>query len=260
MRRFLVVLAILMSFLTLLGEAKPNSHYHSKAHKYIKHKVSQPKAQQHHSFVPVYKPSETIARLQTSLIGHVVQQIQPPIEPPKPPSAQILVTPEQRVTQAPSTHLQPLAKNLKTGHHSWHWFHLHTNRPQKLRIQPEVITHAHSYVAPITPADAAQLSGLITQLIQEQIPDTKANLCLETVPTSQLGNTLTLNLQYILRNLGYTLSSEPSLPVPIVRYRVSNLDKALLVRVKINGIETARLYERSYTGALVAASPMTRMK
>lgn len=257
MRRSLAALVILASFLTLAGEAgTPRRAYHSSTHQSAKHRASKPNVQQHYSFVPDYKPSDAITRLQLPLTGRVVEQIQAPA---RPKYVQIFLTPTQQSTLETSNLSQPVASAPKPEHHSWRWFRMTASRPQKLRVQPEVITNDNSYVVPITPADAAQLSGLIAGFIKEQVPDTKASLLLKAVPTSQAGNTLTLNLQYALKNLGYTLISDTSFPTPTVRYRVSNLDKALLVRVKVNGVETARLYERSYLGALAAVSPLTRM-
>jgi hypothetical protein len=261
MRRSLAALVILASLLTLTGEATtPRRVFHSSTHKSAKRRVSKSNVQEHYSFVPAYKPSDAITRLQMPLTGRVVKQIQASTQPPaRPRYVQIFLTPEQQAALEASNHSQPVASAPKPEHHLWRWFRMTASRPQKLRVQPEVITNDNSYVVPVTPADAAQLSGLIAGFIKEQVPDTKASLLLESVPTSQAGNTLTLNLQYALKNLGYTLISDTSFPTPTVRYRVSNLDKALLVRVKVKGVETARLYERSYLGALAAVSPLTRM-
>lgn len=259
MTHILTALLILSSFLTLTGEAAtPNRSHHSSAHN-TKHRVRKPKTQQYYSFVPAYKPSDAITRLQTPLTGRVVEQIQVPAQPARPRYIQIFLTPEQQAALEASARPQPIAVQPKIEHHPWRWFHFGSNHPHKLRLQAEVLTNANSYVVPVTSADAAQLSGLIAGLIREQIPDTKASLLIQAVPASQAGNTLTLNLQYALKHLGYRLVSDSSLPASSVRYRISNLDKALLVRVKVNGVETARLYEHSYSGALAAASPLTRI-
>jgi len=253
---------LLASFITLTSEAAtPRKIYHTSHHKRAKRKVSEGKAQQHYSFIPAYKPSEAVTRLQAPLTGRGVEHIQTLTQPPQPKYVQIFLTPEQQAAQKANTQPQPIASSSKTEHQSWRWFRfgLDSNRPQKLRIHSAVITNANSFVVPVTPADAAQLSALIAGFIKEQVPNTKTSLLLEAVPASQAGNILTLNLQYTLKNLGYTLVSNTSPATPSIRYRVSNLDKALLVRVKANGVETARLYERSYSGALAAASPMTRM-
>jgi hypothetical protein len=260
MRRSLAALVILASLLTLTGEAAtPRRVFHSSTHKSAKRRVSKPNVQEHYSFVPAYKPSDAITRLQTPLTGRVVQEIQSSDQPSWPRYVQIFLTPEQQAALETNTHLQPIAIQPKTGNHPWRWFRFETGHPQRLRVQPEVITTANSFVVPITPADAAQLSGLIAGFIKEQIPDSKTALLLAAIPASQAGNPLTLNLQYALKTLGYSLVPDTGFPVTTIRYRVSNLDKALLLRVNVNGVETARLYERSYSGALAAASPMTRM-
>lgn len=261
MIRILTALLLLGSFLSLTGEAATPKHpYHPSVHQSAKRRVSKPKVQQHYSFVPAYKPSEAITRLKTPLTGRVVEQIPAPMQPVRSRYVQIFLTPEQQAALDARNHPQPVASAPKPEHHPWRWLRFSANRPKKLRVQPELITSANSFVVPLTPVDAAQLSGLIAGFIQEQFPDTKTSLLLESVPASQAGNTLTLNLQYALRHLGYTLVTDASLPTPTIRYRVSNLDKTLLVRVKANGTETARLYERSYSGALAAASPMTRIQ
>lgn len=256
MMRILTTLLVLCSFFPLTGEAAIPSRYHS-----AKYRVSKIKVQQHYSFIPAYKPSDTISRLQNSLTGRVVEQFRIPAQPIQPKDVQIFLKPETQGAQEAHILPHPMATTLKTKHHTWRWFHfeLASHRPQKLRVRSEVLTRENSFVVPVTSADAAQLSGLIAGLIKEQIPDTKNRLLLEAVPASQAGNTLTLNLQYVLKHLGYTLVSKAPSLTPTVRYRLSNLDKALLIRVNVNGVETARLYERSFSGALVAASPMTRI-
>ena len=256
MRRPLIALVVLASCLTLTSEAATSS----RVHRHVKRSV-RPRVQQHVSFIPVYHPSETITRLQTPLTGRVVEQVPAPPEPVRPRYIQVFLTPEQQAALEASRQpqwTQPLAIQLKTGHSPWRWFHWNVNRPQRLRVRPEALTSAHSFVVPLTSADAAQLTGLISAQIQAQVPDVNTPLMLSEVPASQAGNPLTLTLQYTLKSQGYSLDSNPTQPGATVRYRVSYLDKALLLRVRINGIETARLYERSASGTLATASPITR--
>lgn len=259
MIRTLTAIALIAAFLTPTGDAATPTHSNrSNVYKAAKRPGNPPKVQQFHSFIPPSQPSATITRLQTQLTGRVVEEAQTPAIAPQPRYVQIFFTSEEQAALEALT--SPKTKPALTVRHpTQQKRHLASKRPKKLRVQPEVLTPANSYVVPLTSADAGQLSTLIASFIQEQIPDTQTSLFLTDVPVSQTGNMLTLNLQHTLKTMGYTVSQTPKNNPVTIRYRVSNLDKTLLVRVKVNGVETAQLYERSYSGVLAAASPTSRI-
>lgn len=204
---------------------------------------TRPQIQQHYSFVPTSQPSETLARLQTTLTGRVeVKQPEPTAEPstsalpqPEAPPSVILSTltppaPPSSVTS------QPLATLAKSTQHN----------------------KADSWVDTLNAREAAQLSEMITAYIQSQCPEKQTALALAELPVGQQQNALTLSLKYALQRQGYTLArTAPAIPI---RYRISRFNRhGLLVRIRINDTEIARFYERSNSGTLVAASPLSRI-
>jgi hypothetical protein len=134
---------------------------------------------------------------------------------------------------------------------------LMASKPQP--ILAEKITPYHSWIEPLPVAETAQLSEIVAQLVQTQIPDRKMPLILAEPPHSQADSTFIPNLTYALQQRGYTFAGNTAL-VPNaawIRYRISTLNQGLLVRIKINAQEASRLYTRSNSGVLIAASPIT---
>ncbi len=223
------------------------SKYSRSAHRSVQHK-----GQQHYSFVPDYKPSPLIQALQTPITGRVQHQ------EGRLQTATVLPVLTSPVTTSPlpvdARSVQPHVVTQKTHHFAWFGQH----KPAKLKVIQDTATAENSWVDPLSATDAAQLSGILANMIHNQIPDLATPIILSMVPAFQVGNPFTTNLQYALNARGYQLGTEQTLNTQRILYRITPLDHALLVTVRIHNLETARLYARSQTGALVAASPLTQ--
>lgn len=246
------ILGFLLSFGTSEAVTPARKPYHRTYHK----KPAVKKPQQHYSFVPPYQPSPTMLKLQQPLQGRVVQkQLVPetPAEtkpqPEQPPAA--IVTPVLPVKPQPSTQRYRQSILSRVLSKSTGWMH---------RPPSEIITSAHSWVDGLTPAESSQFSALVADAIQQQCPDKHIPILLSALPKKQAINTFLPNLAYALQQKGYTLAQPEQIPSHQVRYRISSLPDGLLLRIKIDDLESSRLYQRSYSGALMAASPLTTIK
>jgi hypothetical protein len=205
------------------------------------------KIQQHVSFVPAYKPLLAVQKLQAPLSGQVSKQaIGVPVQSPSTLSAPVYA-PQQslNVAVAPSINTDRKSRGLWLFRH-----HLHSK-----------IANTNSWVVNLPASDAVQLSEVVAQLIQKQIPDRTIPLQLQNVPGEQIANPFTLSLAYALKIMGYALCPSQNTPkAAVVRYRISRFNKSYLVRLKVNATETAWLYEKNLDGSLVAASAGTSIK
>jgi hypothetical protein len=253
--RFGITLLLLSSlFASFSGAESTAASYHGKTHaayRSNKRKVSPPKAspkvQQHFSFIPPKQPSAVIQKLQAPLQGRVVQQQASP----------------KTLTNAPSSFpakdtvpalLNPAISPVKV--------HGAGMKVKAKRSIAEQVTAQHSWIEHVSTSDTAFLSELISHWIQTQISKPNATLVLADPPQAQAKSTLIPSLAYALEKRGYTIARKDANgpEAYTVRYRIRAFKQSLLVQIKINGQEVSRLYTRSQSGALVAASPMTQFK
>jgi type IV secretion system protein TrbH len=117
-----------------------------------------------------------------------------------------------------------------------------------------------SYVAEVTPADAAVLASDMADLIGRRLPAASSTLAPEPPPASQAGNALTPALRAALAEAGFALAESRTQTIPgahSLRYLVTPLDGGLLVRLEIDRSAASRWYERSGAGTLQPGSPFT---
>jgi hypothetical protein len=252
--RHWISLFLLSSLLTCLySPASATTFHHGKAQTTYRkpaQRKTPPKVQSHYSFIPPKLPSETLQRLQAPLQGRVVQvQVNPELTTSTSPATPISVT-----LPVPTRLENPVSKGLGFG------------EPRKNRIRSshslsERITPQNSWIVELPDSDIASLSEIVAQWIQTQIVSSQATLVLADPPSIQLKSHFIPSLAYALQKRGYAIAGkDASKPDAYwVRYRIRAFDQGLLVQIKINGQETSRLYARSQTGALIAASPITRM-
>jgi hypothetical protein len=217
------------------------------SHRKVLKKKMPPKVQQHYSFIPARQPSAIIQKLQAPLQARIVQQ-QPAHSPVLMPAPALPTTLSQMPPRPAPIHRLGLWDQLKR---------FMASRPQP--VVAETITPHHSWIDPLPVAETAQLSEIVAQLVQTQIPDRRIPLILANPPQSQNDSTFIPNLTYALQQRGYTIAGNNAL-VPNaawIRYRISTLNQGLLVRIKINAQEASRLYIRSNSGVLIAASPIS---
>lgn len=200
--------------------------------------------QQHYSFISEHKPSAVMQELRAPLTGRVQHRENITV-----PLATLPMLP---LSTAPSVTSVSPAFQQKARHFTW----FTPQKPVKLRVVPDIPTAQNSWVSPLSLQDAYQLSGILTDMIHTQVPESEKSLILMAVPVSQTSNSLTLNLRNALTTLGYNITT-PSNTATQVLYRVTPLDHALFVSLRINNSQSARLYARSQSGALTAASPLT---
>jgi hypothetical protein len=205
------------------------------------------KTQQHVSFVPAYKPLPAVQKLQAPLSGQVSKQaIGVTVQTPSTVSAPVSASqPSLNVAVAPSAHTDRKSRGL--------WL---------FRCHPHSkVEKTNSWVVNLPASDAVQLSNVVAQLIQKQVPERTIPLQIQNVSTEQIANPFTLSLTYALKNMGYELcQSQNCSKSAFVRYRISRFNKSYLVRLKVNATETAWLYEKNLDGSLVAASAGTSIK
>lgn len=248
--RHWISLFLLSSLLTCFcNPASATAPHYGKAHTTYRkpaQRKTPPKVQQHYSFIPPRQPSEIIQRLQAPLQGRVVQE---------------QVNPEP-ATSSPSA--TPISEPLRLEKHVSKRLGLWERVKSRIRSShslPERITPQHSWIEELPDSDTASLSEIIAQGIQAQIAKEQATLVLANPPSVQLNSHFIPSLAYALQKRGYAIAGKND-RVPYaywVRYRIRVFDQGLLVQIKINEQETSRVYARSQTGALIAASPITRM-
>lgn len=252
--RHWIYLFLLSSLLTCVSNsASAATPYHGKAHSTYRKSTQRkapPKVQQHYSFIPPRQPSEIIQRLQAPLQGRVVQEQVNPIPTISTPPATPINEPLPVTTRLE----KPIPKRLGL------WERM-KNRIRSSHSLPERITPQHSWIEELPDSDAASLSEIVAQGIQAQIANPKATLVLADPPSVQLKSHFIPSLGYALQKRGYAIVGKDASKSDAywVRYRIRAFEQGLLVQIKVNGQETSRLYARSQTGALVAASPMTHM-
>jgi hypothetical protein len=253
--RFGITLLLLTSLLASFSDsASAASAQHGKTHAaYRSNKGKVPprktstKVQQHFSFISQKQPSAVIQKLQVPLQGRVVQQQASPETLTNPPSS---FPAKDTVSAPPHPAISPI--NV----------HEAGIKVKAKHSVAEQITSEHSWIEHISTSDIARLSELTAHWIQTQISKPNATLVLADPPQSQAKSTLIPSLAYVLEKRGYTIArKDTTMPdVYRVRYRIRAFKQGLLVQIKINGQESSRLYLRSQSGALVAASPMTQFK
>ncbi len=252
--RHCISLFLLSSLLTCFySQSSATTPYHGKAHTTYRkpaQRKTPPKVQQHYSFIPPRQPSEILQRLQAPLQGRVVQE---------------QVSPEHATITSPATPISaplPVTTGLENpvSKKLGFWQRL-KNRIRSSHSLPERITPQHSWIEHLPDSDTASLSEIVAQSIQSQITKPEATLVLADPPSVQLKSHFIPSLAYALQKRGYTIAGKnDSVPNAYwIRYRIRVFEQGFLVQIKVNGQETSRLYARSQTGALVAASPMTRM-
>ncbi len=253
--RFGITLLLLSSlFVSFSDSASAASTQHGKTHaayRSNKRKVpprkASPKTQQHFSFIPPKQSSAVIQKLQMPLQGRVVQQ---------------QVSPETLTNPSPSFPVKDTV--LAPSHPENSPMNVHATgiKVKAKHSMAEQITSQHSWIEHVSTLDTAFLSELISHWIQTQISKPNATLVLANPPQAQAKSTLIPSLAYALEKRGFALAKkDTTMPnVYWVRYRIRAFKQGLLVQIKINGQEATRLYTRSQTGALVAASPMTQFK
>lgn len=252
--RHWISLFLLSSLLTgFSSPANAATPYHGKAHSTYRKPTppkTPPKAQQHYSFIPPRQPSEILQRLQAPLQGRVVQeQVNPTPTTSTPPA-----TPVSEPLPVTTRLEKPIPKKLGL------WKRM-KNLIRSSHSLPERITPQHSWIEHLPDSDTASLSEIVAQSIQSQITKPEATLVLADPPSVQLKSHFIPSLAYALQKRGYTIAiKNDSVPNAYwIRYRIRIFEQGFLVQIKVNGQETSRLYAHSQTGALVAASPMTRM-
>jgi hypothetical protein len=117
-----------------------------------------------------------------------------------------------------------------------------------------------SYVAGVTPADAALLASDIADLIGRRLPAASSTLTPELPPESQAGNALTPALRARLAGAGFAIADPRTQKVPgahSLRYLVTPLDGGMLVRLEVDRSAASRWYVRSSAGTLQPGSPFT---
>ena len=232
-----------------MAAGSTTSHYTGAhpSHRKVVRKKTPPKVQQHYSFIPAKQPSALIQKLQAPLEARIVQQqltTNPVLTPPPAlPTALSLVSP------------QPVP-----GHRLGLWKPLKRLLPSRpLPETAKTITPHHSWIEPLPAHENAQLSEIVAQWVQTQIPDRKIPLILAEPPQRQAGSAFIPSLTYALQQRGYTIAGNNALApnAARIRYRISTLNLGLLMRIKINTQEASRLYTRSNSGVLIAASPIS---
>lgn len=226
---------------------KPHAAYRSN-----KRKVP-PKIQQHFSFIPPKQPSPLIQKLQAPLQVRVVQQQ----VSPAPITSAIPASPIIEKLSVPVQSENFAIKKIGF------WGRMKNRRALKAsHPSPERITPQHSWIEHVSASDMAPLSELIASWLQTQIAKPQATLVLADPPQTQAKSTFIPNLAYALEQRGFVIAGKDANGPDAywVRYRIRSFEQGLLVQIKINGQEISRLYTRSQTGALVAASPMTQFK
>ena len=249
-----ISLFLLTSLLTCCSvTANATTPYHSKSHVTYRKSTQRKtpsKVQQHYSFIPPRQSSEILQRLQAPLQGRVVQEQISPIPTTNTPT----VSPISEQASVSTQLENPVSKKLGF------WEQV-KNRIRTTHSLPERITPQHSWLAQFPDSYTVSLSEIVAQWIQTQIARPQATLVLADPPQVQLNNHFIPSLAYALQKRGYTITGKNnSVPDAYwIRYRIRTFEQGLLVQIRINGQETIRVYARSQTGALVAASPMTRM-
>ncbi len=252
--RHWISLFLLSSLLTgFSSPANATTPYHSKAHTTYRkpaQRKTPPRVQQHYSFIPPRQPSEIIQRLQAPLQGRVVQeQVNPTSTTSTPPAAPI-----SEPLPVTTRLKKPIPKRLGL------WESM-KNRIRSSHSLPERITPQNSWIEHLSDSETASLSEIVAQVIQAQIASPQATLVLADPPQAQLKSHFIPSLIYALQKRGYAFAGKNDSVQNTywIRCRIRAFEQGLLVQIKINGQETSRLYARSQTGALVAASPMTRL-
>jgi len=121
-----------------------------------------------------------------------------------------------------------------------------------------------SFVAPeITAPDAAKLAADAAQWLAKPLPPARTTIVLDPPASSRQGDVMTPAMVEQLRASGFGVVQVPKgkdAPTPQgvpVRFLVSPLDTGVLMRLQYQGVEAARFYPRSTSGALVEAAPFT---
>lgn len=267
MIRLLTAFVCLALLMTLNSEAATPHAKRRSSHHTSNHRKPAQKTQPPFSFIPAKQPLESIVRLQQPLTGRIVQQQSPPatfqttlpIAPIDPaPSAPenftpVPIKPASHSVQANFTSRKGLWKRVAT---------LFSETKGALpTLRPEVLTSGSSWVDPFPAVESTQLAEAVAQLIQGHLPNQQRSLAFAQPPQSQSGNSFSAALEHTLQQAGYTIAGPHSLVANAhqIRYRVTPLNQWVLIRVRIDDTELSRLYERTYTGALAAASPLTRL-
>lgn len=120
-----------------------------------------------------------------------------------------------------------------------------------------------SYVGQTIPAaDDGVIAGAITGYVVAHLPPASSTLWLAPVPASGVidkTSPLPALVAADLRKAGFALSTATAdhSGAHTVRYVVSALDKAVLLRITIDRLQGSQIFSPSQDGSLAASSPMT---
>lgn len=101
-----------------------------------------------------------------------------------------------------------------------------------------------SYVGAISTADAGEVTKDMAQFLADQLPPAKTTIELEPIK-SPLHDMLLEQLT----GKGFGVVAQPEGAIAL-RYAVTQLDAGVLVRMKFQGKEASRFYDRTNTGSL----------
>lgn len=114
--------------------------------------------------------------------------------------------------------------------------------------------------AAVRGAAAGALVAALTAIVADRLPPASSTLVLVLVdaPDAAAG-AFAAELTAGLRRAGFALTEPASAPPAAhrLRYRVTPLGDAVLLRVQLDQVEAARLFRPNAAGELVAASPLT---
>ncbi len=126
---------------------------------------------------------------------------------------------------------------------------------------------ASSYIGgSLSATDSAVIARAVDDFVAARVPPASSTLVIAPATVARTAGTLTALPESVaddLRRTGYGIAPNSG-PVPaeahIVRYLVTPLDGAVLLRVTIDGTEVSQIFGRTNEGVLFPASPPTELE
>lgn len=270
----LMLVCALTNTFSAMDAATPHPVRRSSYHRTVKRPVKR-EVQKTFSFIPPKQPIPALEKLRQPLTGRVVEvqtlpepsQATSDLTPTHPDSLPSIYPP---VSPAATFQPQPSKRRMST-HHYRHLPRLSIGMPRLSLPTPKHLEHSgftkktavnYSWVEPLPLASATQLAENIAELIDHQAREQKRPLAMAQMTREQLGNPLSISLEYALQRRGYSIATPNSLipdTLPI-RYRVTSIPTGILVRIRVADTYLTQVYSKTYTGALVASSPISKLK
>lgn len=220
------------------------------------HKPVQAKPQIPFSFIAPSQPSPTLARLQATLQGRVVEvhqappaqpvytQIYPTVPSPSEQPAISTITPEPKTPGAP----QPVGTLTAAP------------TPKAKRVRPFNPDYTErSWVSDLTAPQAIPLAANITGFLAQQYDPKTTTLLLAQPGKKQLHNPLTPELETQLRQAGFTLAATraEAPQAQLVQYQINAVGNGILVQLQTKTQWASRYYPLNATHALMAIHPFS---